>query len=365
MNKKVLLPVFIVVVAVLLGVIVRLERDVTAQTLENVSDRLSLALRAQLEKRKVDALRYALVMSQNAALVEALDNDDEDKGYRILSELMESIQQHTNVKIRTQIITDDYTIFARSWDNSFAGMPIDEYRPDLHYFQENKKPRSAIEVGRRLGIKATVPVYSEHKLIGFVEVLQFFESTTDFFRSMGIDLYILLHERFYSIAILMQDNPFTGEYIVANRHYNAAHLPLLKSLDYKRLAQERILAADNKYVVYEPMQNGSGETIGAFVFLIAQSEIENFTGKEDEIAFLINFSHNDLYDIIKKESFGESFFQSNYDKDLIYLKDVVADEDRELFMEEAYERLSEYSKEELIGLLLGHNASRRIRGEIR
>jgi hypothetical protein len=167
-----------------------LERKVTSQTLERLSDQLSLALNSQLEKERSVALRYALILGQNTSLSDALEQEDEDKGFEILSEVMESIKLHTDSLIRSQIITADYVIFARSWDNSYAGMPLDFHRPDLLYFQNHKKPRAAIEVGRKIGVKATVPIYHTEQMVGFVEVVSFFESTQEYFDRLGISICI-------------------------------------------------------------------------------------------------------------------------------------------------------------------------------
>jgi hypothetical protein len=365
LKRKTLLAVFLVFVIVLLVLIVQLKQQSGALSVKRISDQLAVILRSELDKEKENALRYALVLSKNEALMEAMDNDDEEKGYLILSELMHSIKQYTNTLIRTQVITDDFLIFARSWDNTFAGMPIDEYRPDLRYFQQNKKPRSAIEVGRRLGIKATVPIRKGSEPLGFVEVLQFFENTTDYFRKMGVELYILMDERFYNIAILMQNNPFVGNsYVIANRHYNTAHLADMEALDWERLRRDDVVRADKKYFFYEPMVNGAGENIGAFVMVMPEQRLKYFASKE-ELSFMISFSRSELYEITKRQFDSEMGYKSRYDKELLYLKDVVPPEDRELFAEEARERLGEYSKEELIGVILNYNLSHEIKGEIR
>lgn len=363
--KKIALVLFFAFIAVLVLVIVQLKRESSNLSVKKISDQLAVILRSELDKEKENALRYALVLSKNRALIEAMENDDEDQGYLILSELMQSIKQYTHTLIRTQIITDDYLIFARSWDNTFAGMPIDEYRPDLRYFQQNKKPRSAIEVGRRLGIKATVPISDEGKMLGFVEVLQFFENTTEYFRNMGVELYILMDERFYNIAILMQDNPFIGNHVIANRHYNTAHLSDLETIDFERLRQHDVIRQNAKYFFYEPMINGSGEDIGAFVMVLPEQRLKHFASREDELSFMLNFTRSELYQITKKLYSDDSGYKSRYDKEILYLKDVVDAEDKELFMEEARERLGEYSKEELIGMILNYNVSRQITGEIR
>lgn len=366
-DKRVIAGVFLSIAIVLGGVLWYLEKKATYQTLERLSDQLSMGLNNQLEKERSTALRYALILSQNTALSDALEQEDEDKGFKILSEVMESIKLHTDSLIRSQIITSDYIIFARSWDNSYAGMPLDYHRPDLLYFQTHKNPRSAIEVGRKLGVKATVPVYYQKNMIGFVEVVSFFESTQEYFDRLGIDLYILMDERFYETAVFMQENPTIGKkYILANPKYTQSDLKLLNGVDFKTLKTTRVIFSGGRYLFYEPMMNGEGESIGAFVFSLSPKQVNTYAhSDEEDISFLIHLSRNELYDVMVKKSLDKGQFQSVYDKELLYLKDTVPPEDREIYLQEARERLNAYSKEELIGIVLDYKVTREIKGEIR
>lgn len=366
-NKKIIAAVFLVIFGILGAIFVHLEKQVTSQTLQTLSDQLSMALDTQLDKERSTALRYALILSQNDALTDALEQDDEDKGFKILSEMMESIKLYTDVLIRAQIITSDYFIFARSWDNSYAGMPLEFHRPDLLYFQTHKKPRSAIEVGRKLGIKATVPVYHQANMVGFVEVVSFFEPTQEYFDRLGIDLYILMDDRFYETAVFMQENPPIGkEYLLVNTKYTQSDLDLLNGINFKEFRQSRIVYRRGRYLFYEPMKNGEGEIIGAFVFSLSAKQVNAYSHSDKEdISFLMHLSRDELYDVMIKKSLNNALFQSTYDKELLYLKDTVAPEDRELFLQEAHERLNNYSKEELIGILLDYKVSKEIKGDIR
>lgn len=366
-NKKIIAAVFLFIVMVLGATFWSLKQDVRSQTLERLSDQLSIALTNQLDKERDTALRLALILGKNTALTAALDNDDEDLGFKILSEVMESIKTHTNAFIRAQIITADYIIFTRSWDRSYAGMPLEFFRPDLLYFQNHHNPRSAIEVGRKLGVKATVPIYTKQNMIGFVEVLSFFEPTKEYFNRLGIDLYILMDKRFYNTAVFMQENPEIGKkYILANQQYTQTDIKMLNNLNYEALKDAHVLFHKGKYFFYHPMKNGTGETIGAFVFALTEKQVSNYMYSEQEdISFLIPLSRDQLYDTMAKESLGNAVFQTMYDKDLLYMKDVVAPEDRELYLEEAHERLNAYSKEELIGMMLNYKVSKKVTGEIR
>lgn len=366
-NKKTIVAVFLFIVFILSIVFWSLREQKTSQTLARLSDQLSIALNDQLDKERETALRYALMLSQNDALGHALEQEDEDQGFEVLSEVMESIKTYTNAFIRAQIITSDYVIFTRSWDRSYAGMQLEYFRPDLLYFQNHHNPRSAIEVGRKLGIKATVPIYVQDKMLGFVEVLSFFEPTKEYFDRLGIDLYILMDKRFYQIAVFMQENPTIGnKYILANLKYTQNDIKMLNGIDYQALRDAHGLMHKGKYFFYQPMKNGEGEIIGAFVFSLTKKQVSNYEhSQQEDISFLIPLSRDQLYDTMAKESLGNAVFQTIQDKELLYMKDVVAPEDRELYLEEARERLNTYSKEELIGIMLNYKVSKKVEGEIR
>ena len=366
-NKKTIVAVFLLILVILSMVFWSLKQEVTSQTLTRLSDQLTISLNNQLQEERETALRYALMLSQNDALSNALEQEDEDKGFDILSEGMKSIQIHTNALIRSQIITSDYVIFARSWDNSYAGMPLGFHRPDLLYFQTHKNPRSAIEVGRKLGIKATVPIYNQGKMLGFVEVLSFFEPTKEYFDRLGIDLYILMDKQFYDVAVFMQENPTIGKkYILANSKYTQNDIKVLNGIDYQALKDAHVLLHKGKYFFYHPMKNGEGEIIGAFVFSLTQKQMSNYEhSQQEDISFLIPLGRDQLYDTMAKESLKNAIYQTIQDKELLYMKDVTAPEDREFYLEEARERLSAYSKEELIGIMLNYKVSKKVEGEIR
>lgn len=360
------LPFAAIVIALVL-VTTRFKEEASWQIVDEVSDQLSLALRTELKNEEEEALRIALVFSENDTIRHALANEDDEQAFLTLKRIIQSIQNNSSTIIRAQIITADATVFARSWDseNLFSGMPLDTYREDLNDVITHRKPRASIEVGRRLGIKATVPMYANDTLLGFVEVLQFFDHSTDFFHKFGIDLYVLLDDSYYNTAVLMQNNPSVAWYLVANRRYNSANLKVLQRLNMQQLGKEQALLKENKYIFFEPMYNGAGKRIGAFVFVMPKKGMEHFTARGEDLSFLLAFSRNNLYDIVKKEEFENKVYHSGYDKDLLTLKDTVPEEDQELFMEEARDVLSTYSKEELIALMLQHKLARKITGEIR
>ncbi|MBU0631838.1 hypothetical protein KKA17_04265 [bacterium] len=338
--------------------------EVKEQKLNHILDQITSELNIQLKTNQMNALQTAIVLSQNSGLVNALENDDEDLGYIILSKITENIKKNTDRFVRTQVITSDYHIFARSWDNVYAGMPLGDYRTDLNYFKTHKSPRTSIEVGRRLGIKATVPIYKENTLLGFIEVIDFFEPLTELFRAQGIDLYVLLNDKYFNTAIFMQENMMVNKYIIANTNYNSNHIDVLKSIDFKQLKANRILSTRNRHLFYESMHNGDGQSIGAFVFILPDKYLEYFRDPEDDISFLINITRSSLYNIEKNQNFS-TMYDAYTPQELTYIKEIVSYEDEAAFSQSAYKKLDKYSKDELIQLILQRKIIKKIDGKIK
>ncbi len=365
-KYKFLTAIFVFIILVITGIFLYFRFEVKEDKLKHVLDQLTLELNDQLKTNQMDALKLALAMSKNSALIDALENDDEDLGYRILSDVTKNIETNTHTKIKAQIITSEYNIFARSWDDVYAGMPLGDYRTDLDYFKTHNTPRTSIEVGRRLGLKATVPMYKNNMLLGFFEVIDFFEPITEFFRAQGIDLYVLMDDKYYTTAVLMQENLTLNKYIVANRNYNATHIEVLKNIDFKQLKSNRIISTKGRHIFYEAMHNGEGETIGAYVMILPDKYLDYFRDPEDDISFLINVKRSSLYNIQKnKEMQNKDQYSINNAADIFYMKDIVPSEDKADFSNQAHKKLDNYSKDELIHLILENQVVKHIDGKIK
>lgn len=357
--------VFTIVIVLILVSTYYYKNEIKEQKIYHIMDQMRLTLESQLKAHKMEDLRVALMLSKNKGLIDALENDDEDLGYKIISDVAQTIQKNTGARIRAQVITKELNIFARSWDDVYAGMPIGDYRTDLKYFDTHETPRASIEVGRRLGIKATVPVYKEGEFIGYVESISFFKSITDFFSSIGVDLYVLLDVKHTDTAVLMMQNLSIDKYILANRNYNYTHIQTLKGLDFKELKLSGVVYKDNKYIFYENMRDGNGKIIGGFVFVLPERYLDYFRNPEDDISFLINITRSSLYDIVKEESHKENMYDKYSASSLVYLQDVIDKEDREVFFDEAYEKFDKYSKDELIQMMLNRKIVKKIDGKIK
>ena len=341
------------------------QEEAQTQKINNIADQIKLSFDSNLKQDELDDLKVALLLAKNKGLVDALENDDEDLAFELLSGITQSIKKNTNISIRAQIITKELNILARSWDDIYMGMPLGDYRDDLDYFKSHTTPRSSIEIGRRLGIKATVPIYKKKVLLGFVEVISFFQNTTEFLSSIGVDLYVLLDIKDAEKAVLMTNNLTIGDYIVSNINYNYNHIQTLKHIDFQTLKLNKIIQEDHKYIFSTLMYQGNYEAIGKFIFVLPQRYVEYFRNPEDDISYLINVTRSALYDVVKKKQYKGSVYDAFQVDKLVYFKDSITKNDKQEFLDETYKKLSKFDKDELIQMMLGENVVKKIDGEIR
>ncbi|MBD3841955.1 MAG: hypothetical protein IE909_08730 [Campylobacterales bacterium] len=329
--------------------------------LSNISDKLSVQLQSNLHDVNDRALQLAVVLSNNKTILKACRNNDEDVAYTVINDVVKSIKTLTKKLVRVQMITKEKNIFVRSWDNVYAGMPIEEYRHDLNYFEHHHTPRVSLEVGRKLGIRATIPIYLDKHLWGFIEVIEFIEPIVSFFQERGTSLYVLVDDSFYEQAILMRYNETIGNYIIANTNYNASFVPLLRSIDFQKLKTNRMVVKDGMYVFFESMYNGEGDTIGVFVFVVDKENLQEIQNKTIT-NFLPYISRENIY---RLKIQNNTMFDDLSIEDLIAMQYMADNEiDKEFLKEKIKQKLQPYSKDQIVNLFLEGKMKKKISGEI-
>jgi hypothetical protein len=122
---------------------------------------------------------------------------------------------------------------------------------------------------------------------------------------------------------------------------------------------------DKKYIFYENMKDGDSKIIGAFVCVLPERYLEYFRNPEDDISFLINVTRSSLYDVVKEEKYEKNIYDEYSANSLVYLQDVIDKEDRQVFLDEAYDKFDKYSKDELIQMMLNRKIVKKIDGKIK
>jgi hypothetical protein len=365
LNKISLWVTFLVLVILLASVFfffTKSEKD----RLARLSDHVTSNFEAGLAYEMSDLLSFSLALAEDGGLKNALSSGNEANGHEILMRITQRFRKYTHLKsLRIQVLTLDFFIFARSWDEGYEGMPIWWFREDLRKLKINKKPKVGMEVGRLLTFKATIPIYSGKKLLGYLEVIKFVDEFAEKLNKKGIDLFVLMDEKYLKQAELMKNFPFLHGYVIANHTFNPYLKKKIEKLDWKKLEEKSYLYEKKRLYILESMYNGEGEKIGVYLLTLSKEALDEYEKSNHRRSFFTQFSDEDMEQVVANWKHPYGSFKSGYDKDLIALLPKLNKEDKTALEAEAKEILREYSKEELIDIILQNNYNEKKTGVVK
>lgn len=353
---------FIVLVIVVVFVNIKLYEQRSYSELANTTTDLVLDIaRTNLESTKSNLLSIAISLASDKGLKEAIVHENNDKAYEILHSVASSISQNTlNENTKFQIITKDLYIFARSWDNIFYGMPIEDFRHDLSSM--DTKPKVSIEVGRILSIFATVPIIENGEVLGYLEIIRLFDSFVESFRKFGIETFVLMDERYFENAVFMRDNDFLGNYVISHQNYSRLSYNIVKEIDWETLKQNKRIVNSEALILFEPIINSKSEEIGGFIYVVNRSLIDDYFNQK--LAFYINLTSEDIVkisNILNKDEHTKAY----NDMGVETLLNLYKREYNSVELSDALKnKLDKLEKDEIIKLIINVNKQNNITGEI-
>lgn len=353
-NKLSLFTIFIILIALFASVIFFVENYKEERTIR-LGDHVLKNFRVGLDYEKVDLLSFSMALSEDGELKNALMSDDESKGYNILSNISQRFKKYTHLKsLRLQVLTPDFFIFARSWDEGFEGMPLWWFRDDLNKLTRDNEPKVGMETGRLLTFKATIPIRSGYKILGYLEVIKLIDEFSIKLRNRGIELFALMDEKYLEQAELMRDFPRINNYVVSNQNFNQQLLEKIQIIDWDKVLSKEYIYEDDILYLHEPMYNGIGKQIGYYLLAISDDTLMKFEKEDESLSFFTQFSDEDIKKVVNAWENPYGSFRNQYDKDLIALLPKLKKEDKASLELEAKSILRTYTKEELIDMVLSN-----------
>jgi len=312
-----------------------------------------------------DLLTFSLALSEDGALKNALLQDDEEGAYKILSAISKRFKEYTHIQtLRLQLFDTDFFIFAQSWGNASVGMPMWWFRDDLEKLKQNKQPKVGIERGRRLTFKATIPIQSGERCIGYLEVIQFVDEFSKKLRQKGIELFALMDVKYLEQASLMKEFPFLDNYVIANQNFNTILEAQAKKIDWNELKESGYLYSNKILYLLEPMYNGDQEEIGKYLLVLPSHTVDYYSNNYQDISMFTRLRDKDVYKVVQLWENPSSSYKSINDKNLFEWFGKLRDSDKEMFREKAKNTLSSYTKDELINIILEGKYQEKKRGRI-
>jgi len=306
-----------------------------------------------LAYEKADLLSFSLALSEDGALKNALTSENEQDGYEILSGIAKRFKEYTHIKsLRLQVLDNDFFIFAQSWGNASAGLPMWWFRDDLKKLKYDKRPKVGMETGRRLTFKATIPIRNGKEYIGYLEVIKFVDEFSKKLHQEGIELFALMDRKYLEHASLMKDFPFLNEYVIANKNFNKKLKFKADFIDWEVLKNIGYYYREKILYLLEPMYNGEQQEIGKYLMVLPPESVMQYKKRYQDNSSFTRLNDADLYRVVKLWEHPSGSYRTTKDKNLIEWLPKLHQEDKISLEKEAKAMLNTYSKDELIDIII-------------
>ncbi len=339
----------------------------------HIHDNINKILLKSIDSEKTPPLSLAIALSSSRSIQDVVLDNDRDLGHKVLKASALSLKKHSSkAEIYIQIFTKDLDVFARSWESSTPVIPLVTGRKAaLKESIKYKKPMTGIDFGLPLGIKSSSMIMYKNDFLGILEVTTPYEKIVSKIREYGIEIVPLISLNFVPMIYIEQKNLFTvgGTLAVANQNTNHALINRLKALNEKELNElmtnDFVLTSSHFFASYA-LKNSQGQRLGAFIAIIKKDDYKDFLGEQKSLlrsVYTIDSSQEDVYNYIKNRE--KNIFSDIKQKHLIELNNLADSKDKLDMHEASKVILQDYSKEDLIELILRGRDNKKIEGEIK
>ena len=163
------------------------------------------------------ALSIALILSQNEALKEGYIKNDRKQLYETLQREIPKLKEYLQIEnLEVQLHTKEAKAYVRSWDFNDYGDDLSTFRKGIVLLQQTKTPLVAIELGKRLNIKALCPIFDKTEFLGSLEIIISFDEVAQKLSNKKINFVILMDKSFLEIGEWMKELPQIDGYVIVS-----------------------------------------------------------------------------------------------------------------------------------------------------
>jgi len=351
-SKLYLIIIFVVLLALSFSILFFLKGSQNDK-LQELSRHIIDDFQKGLAYENADLLSFSLALSEDGTLKNALTSDNEQHAYEILSGIAKRFKEYTHIKtLRIQVFDNDFFIFAQSWGNASAGMPMWWFRNDLKRLKHDKRPKVGMETGRRLTFKATIPLRNGKEYIGYLEVIKFVDEFSEKLHQQGIELFALMNTKYLESASLMKEFPFLDKYVIANKNFNQKLKLKAGFIEWEVLERIGYYYKEDILYILEPMYNGARQEIGKYLMILPPESVIHYKKEYQNISTFTRLSDKDVYKVVKLWENPLGSYRNAEDKSLIEWLPKLHEEDKISLKKEAKIMLQRYSKNELIDIII-------------
>jgi methyl-accepting chemotaxis protein len=289
--KKLIMYIFSISFVVLIVGIIYVNyalNGATNKSYDNLKETLNNSIFYAQEAKKNVAIGIAVSVSANGDIVKALENNDRELALNALSNLSKKFANGTDYKnVKIHIHTKDIKSFVRAWKPEKFGDDLSGFRNTILEVAKTKKPLAAIEVGRAgLVLRGLAPMFNENgEYVGSIEAIMGFNSIVKDFKKDGIEIVILMDEKYKRGNALSSSlkigNYYLSQKTVDNDFKSFVNLNIAKLLT----SSSGYLNTNLMYVTNAPVKDMSGDVVGEYIIGISNEKADSVINEIKELIF--------------------------------------------------------------------------------
>ena len=360
---KIYFTISLIIVLFFLGSIWFFSQESNNDNLQELRRYTVANFEEEFNRQKSDAFKIALALSEDDSFRKLFEKKNYKKAYQHLYNISKKFSVTAGMKkLRLQLITNELEIFAENWKNDKKGQNLKNIRKDLEGLT---KAKVSIETGRLLTFKATIPIKSDNKNIGYLEVIQPIDEFSAKLRKQGIELFALMNKEHVKEDSLMFGFPHLNNYVIANEDYDARLKQKAEAFSWKRLEHLGYYEHNGRLFILKDMLNGKKENIGKYLMILRKNMFTAYKDSYQDTSIITRFSDRDIYNYVKKDEKLLGIYSNNEYEELLKILPDLSKEDQHFVKESSKGILQEYSKDELIDIILETNYKEEKRGIIK
>ena len=209
------------------------------------------------------ALSVALILSQNEALKMGYLNNDRKQLYETLQSEIPKLKKYLQIEnLEVQLHTKDAKAYVRSWDFEDYGDDLSTFRKGITLLQQSKTPLVAIELGKRLNIKALCPIFEKNEFIGSLEIIISFDEVAQKLSSKKINFVILMDKSLLDIGEWMKELPQIDGYVIVSNNCSIGCVNSFTSIASASTMQQGFARSNGALFGFTPLFDIEAKQVG-------------------------------------------------------------------------------------------------------
>jgi PAS domain S-box-containing protein len=230
-------------------------------------------LNEAIHSKSSSTLNLALALSENNSYKQFLKNG---KDFDIdLKKVSLKIKNHSNFKnVWIQLIDKNGISKYRNWSPK-RNDNISLFRKELPALLKNPKIESVISVGiYDMTFKSIVPIYYKEKFLGIIEVITKINSIAEDFKRRGLDIVVLVDDKYKNQITKPFTNEFINDYYVTNVNAKKELKDILKDNIEEYITIDKYKLINNYFVTTYTLKDISGQNMSYFVIFKDKQSID-------------------------------------------------------------------------------------------